>query len=1071
VIVARESIWTGEIVPNGGLNDAVSPTSDAVSHDQWTEASNVEPMIDGVRRRRGSAASADTAIQAVSVGFRLGGNVREFADTTSEYIAQSFESAEVLYVDTVAVQLTVSSGTPVGEVEIGIFTDNAGAPSTTAVQNGAFADFGTVTAEEIQAASEKQINSVSYSHPQPSWFQFVSTAGKATLAADTTYWLVCRHSDAAATGTSNISIAEKTSSSGSAPDALPSGVGPVIWLDPDDIDDSIGDNNNTSSTPLPEKTGNHPGGWVPTSPSSDGVVLHTIGGALPINGHAWIEQPATAAKSCLSGGGSAIGSYTFSGKVSVLVVYRPRQAGAEASANWMTGRRISGPENGFAVPIRSAVGRAAIFTDSLVTPDESSTTNDTDDTDVKIMIGRKGSNGVWAFYGTTATSVANFGTISNSESMEFDALFRADNGTTAVPGVGIVQLVIWPDTITAADTIAVYDWAQTRYGLDFASQAVGEVAYSTDGTSWTNVEIANLNYRIYSGVGEITAICDYQKSDGTQRHLIVADQNVYKNDGGTLTQVDTQAVQGFNDSTVAAQNGHYPSWSNGGDRLTITDGSVEARKFYVDDDGIERWENEGIAKPVKVITTGLDTGGSPLADNSVYEFDYYLYNARTGARSNSSQLGVTNTDYQETPDGATQHVTITGLPDYAQFSGDGITHIRIVVKEFGSSIFRLVKQIPFGTTSTTIESTDFPATTEDEYNHNPPDVHHVRINAENRNFIAHTRVDDPDSNVGGTLELPWRLHWSAINGITPYLESYPALQYRDFDRSDRISALAFMPPRTLIIGMTRSIAAIDARRPGVSDILQISQTIGVAHHRSIIVIDGVVYWLSGNPRGFYRWEPGMKEPSRMRGADKLLSKMDADSFALASTARLPEDKDRSQWWTLLKSSGATSRDTVFVHDRALNSWTAFEMPESRAGSLIGTVLNSGVTKMYLGGADGIEREMDTGDDDDGVPFTGSVGLKALEFGRQGMTKRVRSIQTIVEGSDDSDLALDLEIDLGARATQTTDMSDQVSPSGSDKIVKSHDIRGRGLIFRPRYYGVKPWRIREVTFDVQPTSKT
>jgi len=1066
--MAREVQWTGEIIPNGGLNDAVSPTSDEVLPNQWTAASNVEPLVDGARRRRGSAAASDTPTQKVVAKFDLGTNTREFVDGSSEYIAESFEPSEEIYVDQVAVRLLASSGTPTGEVELGIFTDNSGEPSTTAVQHGAFADYDTATAEEIQSADTKQITG-------GTWFVFKSSAGKATLAADTTYWIVCRHTDAAATGTSNISIEEKTASTGTAPINIPSG-NPSIWLDPDDIEDATGvsDNANTGSATLPEHTGLHPGGFAPTG--GDGVVLHTATGALPVNGHAWVEQPATACTNALSQGGSVLSSYTFSSNFTALMVYRPRGP-ADTNASIMIGRRGgSSSENGIGCPIKNAAGRGYISTDSLA-DQSTSGSQDTNDTDVKIMIATR-SSGVISFYGTLADDTAeSFGTITTSESLEFDALLRWDGNSDSEAGLGIVQIVVYNFALSTDERNELYAWAQNRFGLTHFNETVGEVAYSTDGSTWNSVAAADLNYRVYSGVGEMTAICDYQKSDGTQRHIITADENIYKNVDGVVSLVDGQMLRGIRREEVGGRDPdvQYPSWSNGGDRLFLTDYTTESRKFYVDDDGVERVEIEGLFKPAVTPTLGEAVAGGLL--DGTYYVDYHFYNYRTGARSNPMDSGIGTASFTQILDIETDDNTLTvdDLPTGPTLGtlGESATHIRIMVKEPGSSIYRLAKEIPIGTTSASITSDDKPFTIEDEYNHNPPPVHAVRIYAENRNFIADLRGTSGEAGTAaGNLGLPWRLQWSAINGITPYIESYPTLQYRDFDKSDRITALAFMPPRTLIVGMTRSVVAIDARRPGTSDVLQLTSTVGVAHHRSIIVIDSVLYWLSDNPRGFYKWEPGMREPERMRGADKVLSTLDQTRFTLASTARLPEDKDRSQWWTLLSSDSASTHDTLLVHDRAMNppmgSWTVFEKPAGREGSIIGTVLESGTTKMYLGGVDGIEREQDTGDTDDGTEFTGSVSLKAFDFQQQGATKRFRGIQTIVEGSDDSDLTLAVERDLGNLPTQTAEMDP--SPSGGDRIVKTHE-RTRGLVLRPTYSGKKPWRIKDVSMNIQPTKRT
>jgi hypothetical protein len=192
--------WTKEIVPNGGIDETKSSTQ--IDDNKWTEASNVEPLPDGCRTRQGTSKSNSIALQSINISHEGGTDDREFVDATSEYIAQQFTvGASNITVSRVGVRLgkiTDTTGSPTGNVECAIYTDNAPGPLAE-VTGLTFALFSTLDSSTVTSEYK--------------WYYFTVTTGVA-LTATTVYHLVIRHTGAAAAGSDNIDIQEVTTPSG-----------------------------------------------------------------------------------------------------------------------------------------------------------------------------------------------------------------------------------------------------------------------------------------------------------------------------------------------------------------------------------------------------------------------------------------------------------------------------------------------------------------------------------------------------------------------------------------------------------------------------------------------------------------------------------------------------------------------------------------------------------------------------------------------------------------------------------------------------------------------------------------
>lgn len=499
----------------------------------------------------------------------------------------------------------------------------------------------------------------------------------------------------------------------------------------------------------------------------------------------------------------------------------------------------------------------------------------------------------------------------------------------------------------------------------------------------------------------------------------------------------------------------------------MSNNSEIAKKFYITG-GTEYWENEGISPPTAVATLGV-AAGSGIATGT-YAFDYYFWNDDIGQPSNRKYNGVSAVEYNNL--NATDHITIAGLDAAVVRTGDRATHLRLEVKEPASTIFRKFAEITIGTATATFSSAES-AGVEAEYEHAVPPLHKIKAVAENRQFIL---------NVASN---PWRLMWSAIVGITPYYESYPATNFRDFGKGDGDygTCLAFIPPRTLVVGFKNSIWAIDARRPATSDRFLIAKNVGIANHRSFIVVGRKLFFISdaAENKGPYMWD-GSGEPQYIHGVDNTFKNFNAARYKYASCAHYAPGDERFQWWTLLSSSSANG-DRLLMYDYRLGSWSVYT--KNPAGNILGNVEESGVEKLYMGGRDGVEYLQDAGTDDAGSAYTASVTLPAYDYDAQHIIKKHRWVDYLVKAQSGGELTMSIDADYGeqlitvnldqsaAFGTFTLGTSElggtaTMGVSSPNKL-RRISARGKGRVFQPTVSG-RSWHLKGVAFGVQPTGR-
>jgi len=587
--------------------------------------------------------------------------------------------------------------------------------------------------------------------------------------------------------------------------------------------------------------------------------------------------------------------------------------------------------------------------------------------------------------------------------------------------------------------------------------------------SWSKQVNADLNFRVYAGTTTITGIADYSHSDAsTQRHLVVADGEVYKNTGAVGAAVMTP-VSARERATMTAGATPLVDWAVGNDQWRMTNGTDIAKKFYVDS-GTEYWENEGIAAPTATITL-TDTAGDAIADGTHY-IDWYYWNEDTGVASARRYGGVDTLSVTTGSD----HIAITNIPTTIPRENDRVTHIRFEIKVDGSSVYRLVKEMAFDgvTAATTIKDTDFPTTLLAEYVHQVAPVHKAKLIAENRHFILNV------------TDHPYRLMVNTRVGTVSYLDSFYTSNYRDFGKGDGDygTALAFMPPRTLIVGMKNSIYAIDARQPLTSDVATISKRVGIAGVRALKVVNRTLYFVSDADymKGLFMWN-GQGEPVPMVKIDDTFKGLDPTKLKHASVGHLSPGDNRFQIWFLLTSNGGTQNDTIIGYDYVLDSVFKYTKPTGREGNVLGEFEDSSVSKLYLGGIDGLEYQQDTGTTDASTAYDGSATLKAFDFSSQWLMKKFRKIEYLVNQQTTGSISLVAEMDYGDKPQSNATLN-VTSPSGSfvldsstldstailgsasSSLQRRATMRGVGRVMRPTLNSTNQWHLRGISFGFQ-----
>lgn len=559
--------------------------------------------------------------------------------------------------------------------------------------------------------------------------------------------------------------------------------------------------------------------------------------------------------------------------------------------------------------------------------------------------------------------------------------------------------------------------------------------------------------------GAITGILDYETSDGAERRLLVAaGTEVYKEVSGTMTVVSPDA------GTFTEDADNHPSMVVGNDMAFISNGVEEPQRFFIRS-STEYWANDGIAAPTADPTLTLVAAGDLTAGE--WAVDYYYWDEVTQTKSNTRYQGEATLTL--TLASTLLAINVSGLPATVARAGDRATHIRISLKAPASGIFRFAGeaegQVPLGTTTATI-TTDA-MTNEPDYDDDVAPIHSIATVGANQRFIA------------GLTDFPWRVKASKINIVAPFYESFPSDNYRDFGRGDGdyVTALAFIPPATLIVGMKNSVWALDARRFLTSDPVLISKNVGIAGKNSFMVIGRALFFVSDSDRmkGMMMWDGQQVRP--LTAIDKTFKTLIPGRIRYASCAHLAPGDDRFQWWTLITASGS-SQNRVLMYDYALDSWSVYR----HSGNVLGTAAEAGeLALVKIGGTDGVLYDADTGITDDGDAITATFTAKRLDYGAPDSPKRARFIRAEGDGSTNSSLDVRFEPDQQGYPSFSTrldfDRSDGsflgsgvlgkfILSSGSPVISVRSGLIGVARNLQPTFTGDSRWHLRGYSLGVQ-----
>jgi hypothetical protein len=563
------------------------------------------------------------------------------------------------------------------------------------------------------------------------------------------------------------------------------------------------------------------------------------------------------------------------------------------------------------------------------------------------------------------------------------------------------------------------------------------------------------------GSEAITGILDYRLSDGvTERLLVVSGTEVYKEVGGVMTAVSPGA------GTFTADADNHPAMNVGNDTAYISNGVEVPQRFFIRS-GTEYWANDGIAAPtVTPVVAGAAGGTLTVTPNGVWAVDYYYWDEVTQTKSNTRYQGANTLTVTLT---ANQKIVITGLPATVERAGDRATHIRISLKAPASGLFRfagvLQGQVALGVT--TAEITQDLMTNEPDYDDDAALVHSIATVGANQRFIA------------GIAATPWRVMASKVNIVGSYYESFPSLNYRDFGKGDGdyVTALAFIAPATLIVGMKNSLWALDARRFLTSDPVLISKNVGIAGKNAFMVIGRALFFVSDSERmkGMMMWDGQQVRP--LTAVDKTFKSLIPGRIKYATCGHLAPGDDRFQWWTLITASGS-SQNRVLMYDYSLDSWSVYR----HSGNVLGTVAKgSGLSRIKIGDTSGTLYDADTGITDDGTAVLGTFTAKRMDYGAPDAPKRVRFIRAEGEGSTNSSLEVQFEQDqqgypsfsgrlnfdradgsyLGAGVLGTFILS------GSAPVISTRTgLVGVARNLQPTFYADSRWHLRGYSLGVQ-----
>lgn len=591
----------------------------------------------------------------------------------------------------------------------------------------------------------------------------------------------------------------------------------------------------------------------------------------------------------------------------------------------------------------------------------------------------------------------------------------------------------------------------------------GNVTFSTNGSAWTASAGSDLNFRIYAGAGSINSITLYPiTSPAVTYRLVSHGGEMYSEEAGTMRPVST-----LERSTLASGADLKWSVAIGQDLAHITDGSAVGRVFYRIG-ATEYWENEGLARPATAITLTAAAGGT--LPNGTWYVDYYFWNNDLAIKSNTNYQGVNAASVVLA--GANGTINVSGLPATVARTGDRATHIRLSIKGPGFTGFRYSGvQVTLGTTTASITADN--STTPIEYDDDVAPVHAIKLVADNRQFIAR-----------GITGQPGRVMFSKISGADAFYSSFPILNYRDFGRGDGdyVTALAFVPPRSIVVGLKNSVWMIDSRNPLTSDQVLIAKGVGIAGALSWIVVGRNLFFVSDADRtkGMMLWDGS--EVRNIGGLDTTFKALNQSRLQHVSCAHMATGDGRFQWWTLASRGGQTAHDRCLMYDYNLNAWSVYSI----GGELLGTIEEAdNIARVWIGRTDGFVRRSDSGSMDAGAAYTATVQGRDEQFGAPGLYKRLRAIRYFAKGFSTGGINLAIEVDYSERPTINASL--QQAPGGVGSILGSgvlgafilgstgnvyrkKNLHGSGRTFTSNFSGANPWHLLSYTYGVQPTGR-
>ena len=573
---------------------------------------------------------------------------------------------------------------------------------------------------------------------------------------------------------------------------------------------------------------------------------------------------------------------------------------------------------------------------------------------------------------------------------------------------------------------------------------------------------------------EITGIHDFKDGFGNTRHIVAFTKTIYKNVSGVLTSLGTFDTDHGSDV--------HPSLISCDGRLLATNGvsGDPSKKFYLDG-GTPRFANEGISKPTTQLVAAPVLSGGTLSDG-VYSVDYYYVDKTAPREVISNPRDEGDSDVADTADtaGASDlgSISITGMATAVARTNDRATHKRIMILGPGTANKWVYSGIEVAIATTTATISDpllFGA--EAEFDHDVAPTHSIKAAGAERQFIA------------GIESNPRRVQWSRARGTLVSVESYPPFNRKDLGvGDDETTALALVPPNTVLVGMRNSIWALDETQPSRPPEL-ISNRVGIAGHKSLTVVGRQAYFWSDseNHKGPFKFDGRNVVP--LVALDKTVNgeggtpNLNLSRIPLISCAHYAAGDTRFQWWSAVSQAGETAHDLILVYDYNIESWTKYRV----ASNILGEVEVSNQNAVFIGTVAGRELQADQGNDDIGSPIKGEVTLRPLTFGDIHDRSHIRGLVTRSQSTNLGDLLLVLtsDLDFGGESSTITVVLNQEGAAGSllgtgtlgtfvlagsGELLRDHSFRSVGRVFEARLSGTAPWYLNRLAWRVRESGR-